>query len=502
MKKFVVNRRQILRGAGGFTLGLPFLPSLIERQSQAADLSRQPVFAAINSVHGGCKSENMYPSDALLSQSKELFPGHTAKFGDLAAGVSNGQLSRVMKGAGLTPQLAAKLNVIRGIDYPYYSGHHSGQLGNYAVNDQGPGGLKQNASIDQVMAWSPSFYKDTAGVKMRSIVTGRGGFQMGCSFAWANPMLGSGAVNRMNVEGSAKALFDKLVAGAPPASPSAPPRKTIVDRIAQNYKSLRQSNRRLSKDDKARLDAHITHLAELERQLTAVPARVCGGNTLKGDTSGLSPAGGGGRQLYPLLNDVIVAAMACGTTRIATIGVPPESFHDFGGGYHQSIAHNSGADGPQQTVLSVHQGIFEFVFLDLAKKMEAVSLAPGRTLLDDAMVQWTQESGWETHNAREGCVMMAGSAAGFFKTGLYVDYRGTKRMKLFGTVEQHRLGLLHRQWLATGLAAMGIPKAEWEKFGKPGFGYGDPFMAPEYTTAQIKDVYEKASDPAPIITIG
>lgn len=502
MKKFVVNRRQVLRGAGGFTLGLPFLPSLIERPALAAEFGRQPVFAAICSVHGGCRTENMYPNDGLLNQTREIYPGHAVKFGDLAPGVNNGQLSRVMKGAALTPELAAKINVLRGIDYPYYSGHHSGQLGNYASNDQGPGGLKQVASIDQVMAWSPSFYKDTAGVKMRSVVTGRGGFQMPCSFAWANPTLGSGAVNRVGLEGSAKALFEKLVAGADASTPTAPPRKPIVDRVLENYRKLRQSNRRLSADDKARLDAHITHLAELERQLMAAPARVCGGNTLKGDTAGMSPAGDGGKTLYPLLNDVIVAALACGTTRVVTIGVPSESFHTFGGGYHQSIAHQAGSDGPQQTVLNVHQAIFEFVFLDLVKKMEAVSLAPGRTLLDDALVQWTQEAGWATHAAQEGCVMMAGSAAGYFKTGMYVDYRGTKKMKLFGQFQPQRLGILHRQWLATALHAMGVPSGEWEKFGRAGFGYGDPFMDAGYTGSQIAAVYENASASAPIVTKG
>ncbi|MDX2019206.1 MAG: DUF1552 domain-containing protein [Deltaproteobacteria bacterium] len=502
MKKFVTTRRQVLRGTGGFTLGLPFLPSLVERPSLAAELGRQPVFAAICSVHGACKPENMYPNETLLTQSKEIFPGYTVKYGDLAPGVNNGQLSRVMRGAGLTAQLAAKLNVIRGIDYPYYSGHHSGQLGNFAVNDQGPGGLKQMASIDQVMAWSPSFYKDTSGIKMRSVVTGRGGFQMPCSFAWANPTLGSGAVNRVGLDGSAKSLFDKLVAGAPPSTPGAPARKPIIDRVIENYRTLKQSNRRLSAEDKARLDAHVTHLAELERQLTAPPPRVCGGTTLKGDTANLSPGGEGGKTLYPLLNDVIVAALACGTTRVVTIGVPSDSFNTFGGGYHQSIAHQAGGDGPQQTVVSVHQAIFEFVFLDLVKKLDAVTLAPGRTLLDDAMVQWTQEAGWETHAAQDGCVMMAGSASGYFKTGLFVDYRGTKKMKLFGGFQQQRLGLLHRQWLATALQAMGVPKAEWEKFGRVGYGYGDPFMDPGYSGFQLASVFEKASDPAPIISMG
>ena len=74
-------------------------------------------------------------------------------------------------------------------------------------------------------------------------------------------------------------------------------------------------------------------------------------------------------------------------------------------------------------------------------------------------------------------MVTAGSAAGFLKTGNYVDYRrrGGPAWSSFNT------GLLYNQWLGTALQAMGIPREEYEKNGERGYGafhkesvYGDP----------------------------
>jgi hypothetical protein len=483
MKTITVSRRQVLRGVGGFALPLPFLPSLFPRRADGATLAlnRQPMFVAITTVHGAVRPESMYPSAGVLTQSAELVPGHTIKYGTLP---TSGALSAVLKAASLTPKLVGKMNVLRsGFDMPYYSGHHSGYLGAFHVNDQGPGGLRANASIDQIMAYSPSFYKDTAGVKMRSIVTGKGGFQSGGSFAFSNPATGTGTVSRVGIDGNTGGLFDRLFGGGMSMTPATTPRKPIVDRVLASYTGLMQSNRRLSVDDRQRLSGHVELLRELERSAKTTPTRTCG-NTKRpgGDWAGF--------------NDVISMAFACGTSRVATIAVPPGEFHGHGGGYHQGIAHQSG--GNQPTIVSVHQQVFEKVFVDLIKKLDEVELAPGRTALDDSMVMWVCEAGAETHMSVDAPVVLAGGAAGFFKTGMFVDLRGTKKMRLFGSFGPP-LGIPHRKMLATALHAMGVPPSEWEKYGRPGWGYGDPFQDSGYTTQQLGPVFEKASEPLGVI---
>ena len=56
------------------------------------------------------------------------------------------------------------MNVIAGLDVPFYLAHHTGgHLGNFARNDGngGDGALAQSnprRTLDQIMAWSNSFY--------------------------------------------------------------------------------------------------------------------------------------------------------------------------------------------------------------------------------------------------------------------------------------------------------------------------------------------------------
>src|SRR5919204_2153558 len=100
-KKIVISRRQVLHGAGGFTLGLPLLPSLVPVRAWAADvaLARQPAFVSMMTFNGGVLDSNWYPSDATLTESLDLVPGHTIRHGKLARTVdgTDAALSTVLR---------------------------------------------------------------------------------------------------------------------------------------------------------------------------------------------------------------------------------------------------------------------------------------------------------------------------------------------------------------------------------------------------------------------
>ena len=53
MKTLTVSRRQFLRGSGGFSLGLPFLPSVVPTPAYAADVVPR---LSVGSVHGLCEA--------------------------------------------------------------------------------------------------------------------------------------------------------------------------------------------------------------------------------------------------------------------------------------------------------------------------------------------------------------------------------------------------------------------------------------------------------------
>src|SRR5688500_8107172 len=96
------TRRHFLQGMGGFTLSLPFLPSLMSRQALAQAVSNSKCFFAMSTEHGGALNSDIYgkllsyhqdphpklSSFKLLSGgtdplSGKVFPDHSFHYGNL-----------------------------------------------------------------------------------------------------------------------------------------------------------------------------------------------------------------------------------------------------------------------------------------------------------------------------------------------------------------------------------------------------------------------------------
>jgi hypothetical protein len=519
MKRTIITRRQMLRGSGGVTLGLPFLPSLVPGRAHGADpvFTGPKRFVCIGSPHGAVLPENRDPAPAMAGTTMTLYPGHDIRYGRLTPAMNGGNtvLSPMLTAPStrLTAALVAKMNVLRGFDIPWYIAHHTGgYLGNFARTDAQTGGVRATPTIDQVMAWSSKFYPDLAGVRQRSIVTG---FDFrGMSWTWSNPQARSGSIDKVPVITSSSTLFDRLFAGARPAATApttspqaAPARPPVVDALLASYRSLRQSSTRLSSEDRQRLDDHIAKLSEVERRVKAAPAAPgatgapaaapnCGAakpkesaTVLDQDLVSLAEC----KRRFGLLVDVVAMALACGASRIATI-FQLYPFSDYAGDWHQSVAHQASSSTNQTLLTRSNQAQFESIVLNLAAQLDAIQEAPGRTVLDSTLIYWGQESGWQTHDAQDMNVVTFGGANGFFKTGYYVDYRNLSPTCKMGN---RQLGLNHRQFLANCLLAMGLPPSDFESGGP---GYGDPRADANYARVVHPNVVSRASDPLPVIT--
>lgn len=481
-----LTRRQILRGAAGFSLALPFLPSLLRPREARADVPTTKRFVHFCTQHGGVWGANMFPGDATLTEQMS-YANRTIKRGALSPTINGADavLSNVLRASSsvLTPALAAKMNVLRGLDVPFYLGHNTGLLGNFARNDGNgaEGRIAQatpTATIDQRMAWSSSFYGDLATIRERVLVVGNRH-----SWTWANPQQKSGPIQEVGGTNDAVALFKKIFVPADDHTRSLPP---VVDRVFEDYSRLRKSNTRLSSDDKRRLDDHMQRLSELERRLkisvscsNIVPVTTDTIAMLQQASYGTDPSAQA--KLYSLFNDVIVAAIHCDTSRIAVVNLG-DTFSSFAGDWHQDVAHQTQLpDGVAQKVnADAHQIVFEKVFLDLVTKLDTDD-GTGRTYLDNSLVSWTQEFGEVTHTASGMPVITAGSAGGFLKTGSYCDYRDKAILvdapcdsKPESCIEINPAvrvygGLLWHQWLGTALQAMGLPRAEYEQDGVNGY---------------------------------
>ncbi|MFT3925616.1 MAG: DUF1552 domain-containing protein [Myxococcales bacterium] len=477
------SRRQFLRGAGGFALALPWLPSLLPSSAKAQSFVALPRFVAITSPHGAVTGANFFPSDSLLTESQALYSDHTVRRGNLATSSSGGKasLSNILNAASanLSSSVLSRINVIRGFDLPFYIAHHTGgHLGNFGRSDQNPP-INYVPTIDQVMAWSPSFYSNLSSIKQRSMHIATDGI----SWNYSNPQTKSGSVQSMPTSFSSKELFDSIF--VPPTTTTSA-RVPVVDRVLDNYKQLRNGAfgdaKRLSAADKQRLDDHMARLSELERRVNVVAS--CSnvqapGTSVDKNSSGFgnnSTNVAGSTQFYDVFNDVIAAAFMCGTSRICTM-YTMELWTAFNGDWHQDVAHQATNPDKQALLVASYQHIFENVFLDLANKLN-VEEADGKTYLDNTLMMWTQESGESTHDPVGLPLVTAGGAAGFLKTGNYVDYRAVNSNRKW---RDQFAGLLYNQWLATVLQAMGVPASEFESGGLKGYGsqftdnsYGDP----------------------------
>jgi hypothetical protein len=479
------TRRTFLRGAGGFTLALPLLPSLMPRGAGAkGNWTIPPRFVSICTQHGAVWEDFMHPGEDSLTESMN-YAGHQIRRGDLSLSVEGDRasFSPVLSGSSelLTPELAAKMNVIRGLDVPFYIGHHrGGHLGNWAANDgNGEDGVEQQGnptpSIDQILAWSPTFYNDLSTTLERSLLVAASH-----SYGWSSPQTQSGEIQQMASEYSSLALFNRIFV---PEEEETSPRPPVVDRVLENYNSLRQSDRRLSARDRQRLDEHIERVDELQRRLSVQVS--CGdidvprqdADWIRGEPSYyVNPELQA--QAWSLYNDVIVTAFLCGTSRIAVLGIT-DHFSTFTGDWHQDVAHQAHLpDGDRQgEIMAGNQDTFESVMLDLISKLD-VDEGDGSTLLDNTLVQWTQESGPFTHESIDTTVVTAGSAGGCMRTGQYIDYRNRNVLaeEEFYQDTPVRLyaGLLHQQYLATTLQFMGLSPDEYEI--QPGGGYPDLFI--------------------------
>jgi hypothetical protein len=488
-----VDRRHFLRGLGGTLLALPVLPSLLgAREARAQAAQNNKCFVHFRTPHGAIFGASMWPADAALTQSV-FFADHDVRRGDLVAPVNgNGEavISRVLtaKSTALTPALVTKMNILRGLDYPMYMGHNFGAaLGYYDFNKQRPGSPR--ATIDQIMAWSPAFYPSVASVKKRSVAIASSGTSSG-SWGYNTPGVRASGVASGSISAveSSLALFDTLVAGTSGARPSRP---AVVDRVLDSYRRLRNGNRRLSAEDKVRLDQHIHAVEELQRRLGTssapgcqVPPRPSTDNLALKRSGSFAADPVKNVQYFQLVNEVLAVALNCGTCRVATFSIDENNQNltfttraPQGEDWHNNVVHPATVPGNNQDlVVQFNKVFFAEVFMDLVSRLDRFPNGRGGTLLDDSLVAWGQENGNTPHFSFSVPVVTAGSAGGAIKTGSYCDYRNISR-KVSGDSSTGAegsflwAGLVYNQWLSTALRAMGIPEAEWSEPDHPGYGW-------------------------------
>ncbi|MFW2389520.1 MAG: DUF1552 domain-containing protein [Polyangiales bacterium] len=293
--------------------------------------------------------------------------------------------------------------------------------------------------------------------------------------------------------------------------------------------------RRLSSNDKARLNDHMDMVSDLARRFDTADAVAAKAGTTaaacdpqSGNTGNTDDSGDMYRPVYSDLkawhedyNAVFTAAIACGATRIATVRVE-NTFHQSSSytvdweQWHDPVAHRaatprsswSGGEHPQDLLVSAKNNFYRDVFTDLAARLDSIDAGDGTSLLDKGLVMWSQESGPVTHNMDSTPVITAGSVDGYFNTGHYFDFRnrnGALRVRDNANNpqlhEERHGGILYNQWLSNILQSMGMSPNEFQRshpYGWAGYGHAkidDPNWHPSR-------LFSDANNKIPKVTSG
>lgn len=223
-------------------------------------------------------------------------------------------------------------------------------------------------------------------------------------------------------EFSPKALFDRLFLGFSPDTRELDTRIGILDAVKADADSLRA---RLGAADRAKLDAHLGGLGELETRLLTEPP------TCSVPMAPVDPLDDGANEPLSarsrLIVDVLVQAIACDLVRVFSVrfsqAIADVLFWEAGvnEGSH-TLTHDPSKR--QMYIDSVAFSMEQFAYL--LQRLAAVTEGEA-TLLDRCAIYCTSDlADGQTHTVTDYPVVVAGRAGGALKSGEHIAAAGKR----------------------------------------------------------------------------
>jgi hypothetical protein len=449
MRKFRLDRRTVLRGAGSIAVALPWLEAMAPEREARAQANTAQRFLAVYTP-GGTVGDKWRPTGT-----------ETAPI-----------LSPIL--APLQP-IMSKLLIVDGLDMKSAVGeqHQAGIITWLTGNEQNAppanGGLPSansytgSPSIDQMLATrlSANGKKKISSMEM-AIRWGTGKAHglispISCANFEDNANNPAPIGPRLDPQKIWTELFGMLDTSntSSPANRLAGQRKSMLDFIDKKYATL---SGRLGARDKQKIDEHLTKIRELEGQLTAVSmgATTCAPTT-KVDTTGYKPDTGlnstdngsvvdiSTDKMIPTVGkfmmDMMTMAFACDLTSVGTLQwTDTEAKHTFpfltlndpNPNEHHHFYQHDGGFRPiacQQICTWYSQN-----HLYLLQAMDKVDMG-GHTLLDESVVFFGSELGENpsTHTKVNMPFLLAGKGGGI-RSGRWVKYANLPHNKLLVTI--------------------------------------------------------------------
>jgi hypothetical protein len=423
MGKFKLDRRTMLRGAGSIAIALPWLEIMGEEKlahAQAAGTAKR--FLSVYTP-GGTVLDKFWPSATDPTSSSILAP---------LAAVKDKLL--VLKGVNMTCAVGEQ--------------HQAGIIGFLTGSKQtgSPKDFSSYPSIDQVIA--TRLQGDMATRKPR------GSLQMAVRWATGKSHGLLHPINAANFEDS-KALtpipprldpqeiFTDLFGALSPdsgADERIARRKSVLDFVDKRYAAL---SAKLGAADKAKLENHLTKIRDIERALDSgiVGSGICMAPP-KVDTTGYNPttglmSGDAGEikdeksdEMIPVVGkwmmDMMVMAFACDVTSVGSFQwTDTEAKHTFPwlnlSNHHHFYQHDGGFQPVQCEKIAIW---YSEMHAHLLTAMNAVEVAPGKTMLDESVVFFGSELSHPPDHTKKNMPFILAGGGGGLKGGRMIDFGG------------------------------------------------------------------------------
>lgn len=518
MKTDKMNRRMFLQGVGGFTLGIPLLPSLIPNVASAQSVSPKR-FIGLKSwscqLHTrwyparqtpGYRLRPNYSYNGTRSdrtvELNNVIPGTGfQKWAPLSDFANNGQgISDIIDNR--FNSLLSKMMLIKGLDFHMNTNHNGGGwLGNFAAcigsareDHNRPyaqqGDNKHRPTIDQIMAYSNNFYSQglpPGGNRFLNLGCFRDG-QVGYQCTWSN----FGDPNRRTEPVPAtvnpRTVFDQVFGTSNPSNTGggqANPNVPLLNLVHEDFQRVR-NGRRISSEDRNTLDTFMDRLTDLINSFGGSGGGQAGACSVPDRPRSINGSAYGptNNEVAQAMTDIIIAAIQCGYTNIATLDVNSAWVRetstgtphiDVPGQWHAS-AHSWNQNmnaAPMLQLYRINKWIADTIFYRIVNGLNQTPDPNGGTILDNSLVYWGNELGFD-HNPYSVPAITAGSAGGFFNTGNYYDYiHYDYPVGTFGFSGGFVVpGITHNRFLIAMLESMGVPRSEYERFNHGEAGYG------------------------------
>jgi hypothetical protein len=429
----MMNRRGFLRGIGGAAVALPFLESM--RWSRPAKAAVPPTRVYSMFIRQG----NGVQQAGFSSEVERFWPRN---LGTLTRdSLANDNADRTLS---ILADHAEKLTLVRGTRFKFGGNGcgHSGGLNQCLTAASLSGEGKDTLATGESVDWFIANRVNDPGVEPLTLMSGPQSAYIAHGLSYSGPGQLRGAKN------NPFAVYTSLMglSGSPEVIQQiAARRKSVNDLVRVEMQDL-LANPNLSSTDQQRLDMHFQAIRDVEvGMLCTLPDDKV--QEMK-DMEDVFEANENRVKVADFMLELTALAFACDATRTGTlqIGTGNDGTRYYVDGVLQNtfhrVSHRIDGDGDEGTPIPnadvIHHGI-DKIFAGIFKRfLDRLALYPGPsggTLLDDSVVMWTNDlANGPPHSYSNIPQVLAGGAAGFLRTGQYIDAGNVTHNKLLNTI--------------------------------------------------------------------